>query len=40
VQVSETLDASIGGAGTVVYSGTPRVTQRIAGFGKVEQMQG
>lgn len=35
VQVSETLDAEIDGAGSVHYIGNPSVTQRVAGAGIV-----
>jgi hypothetical protein len=35
VQVSETLDAEIDGAGSIRYIGSPQVTQHIAGAGSV-----
>src|SRR5262245_17173588 len=37
LNASETLDANIGGSGTVRYSGDAAVTQRIAGSGSVQK---
>lgn len=36
--VSEALDASVSGAGSIAYRGRPAVRQRISGFGSIEQI--
>lgn len=38
VNIQESLNASISGKGTVTYMGHPKVTQKIRGFGKVEEL--
>lgn len=37
VQVSDTLDASVTGSGSISYIGSPAVTQRRIGSGKIQQ---
>lgn len=38
VKVSDKLDASIAGAGSIQYIGNPEVTQKINGIGKIEKI--
>lgn len=39
INVQERLDVSISGKGTVTYMGKPKVTQRIHGSGKIEELK-
>ncbi len=39
LQVSETLEASLSGVGSVLYRGSPRVESRISGLGRLESLQ-
>jgi hypothetical protein len=39
VRVSETLDVTISGGGSVKYIGSPSVTQNVSGLGHVEQIR-
>jgi hypothetical protein len=37
VNVRDTLDATVSGAGSIVYLGTPAVTQHVTGAGSVNK---
>ncbi|MEJ5308325.1 MAG: head GIN domain-containing protein [Anaerolineae bacterium] len=39
VRVSEKLDATINGAGSIYYYGNPTVSQRVAGVGKISRIE-
>lgn len=39
VNASETLDAQVSGAGSVIYLGTPKLTKSVSGAGSIKQKQ-
>lgn len=39
VRVSDTLDATINGAGSINYYGNPTVSQRVAGIGRISRIE-